>query len=251
MLGHGQQFVSHGTHPSGAELYWYPGGPEQMVRDALRAVTEDEITALFDAVASQIAAEPRKPNGQDSLPCDDLETTDISNVTAALDAIPNDGPPNWEHWNAVGMATWVASGASDVGFNAWCRWSAKHPSHDDAACQERWLHYPSSPPNHTGAGKLFALAKKARPGWHPWPQPMDFFADTDAASPDLRSENLPDALWGFATDTAARMGVDPVAVALSALVSCAAVISDDWRIQPKRFEFHLDRTAAPLGRHCR
>jgi hypothetical protein len=32
------------------------------------------------------------------------------------------------------------------------------------------------------------------------------------------------------------MGVDPATVALTALVSCAAVISDDWQIQPKRYD---------------
>ncbi len=34
-------------------------------------------------------------------------------------------------------------------------------------------------------------------------------------------------------DTTARMGVDPAAVVLAALVSLASVIDDAWRIQPK------------------
>ena len=33
------------------------------------------------------------------------------------------------------------------------------------ACRERWSHYPTSPPDRTGAGKLFAMARDAWPGW--------------------------------------------------------------------------------------
>ena len=32
------------------------------------------------------------------------------------------------------------------------------------------------------------------------------------------------------------MGVDPAAVGLSAVVSCASVIHEDWRVQPKRYD---------------
>jgi hypothetical protein len=239
VLGHGQQVVVHGVHASGAELYWYPNVPEEIARDTLRAVTEDEITEFLAAVAPLIEAEPeRKPNGQDEqhVHADVGADADISDIIAALDAIPNGGPPNWEHWNAVGMATWVATGGSEAGLAAWCTWSAKHPDHDENACQERWRHYPTSPPTRTGAGKLFALAAQAVPGWRSWPQPVDFLADADTVPPELQPDHLPAAVWGFTTDTAARMGVDPVAVALGCLVACAAVISDDWRIQPKRYD---------------
>src|SRR6185312_11986441 len=68
------------------------------------------------------------------------------------------------------------------------------------------------------------------------PQPVDFLAELETSPPDLQPEHLPDVPWGFVDDTAVRMGVDPVAVALGALVSCAAVISDEWRIQPKRYD---------------
>ena len=237
VLGHGQQLVSHGIHPSGTELYWYPESPEQVARDVLRAITEDEITAFLDAVAPLIEAEPEpRRNSTHISPADGPATAEIFNIIAALTFIPNDGPPDWEHWNAIGMAIWVASGGSEAGFTAWCTWSAKHPSHDEGACRARWHHYPTSTPTRTGAGKLFGLAAKAVPGWRPWPQPVDFLAEMDMAPPELRPDHLPEAIWGFASDIAERMGVDPVAVALGSLVSCAAVISDDWCIQPKRYD---------------
>ena len=69
-----------------------------------------------------------------------------------------------------------------------------------------------------------------------WPQPLDFFADTETATPKLQPAHLPTALWAFADDTSARMGVEPTSVAMSSLVSCASVISDEWCIQPKRYD---------------
>lgn len=67
-----------------------------------------------------------------------------------------------------------------------------------------------------------------------WPQPIDFLGDAEiTGAPVLRPHHLPDAISGFAFDTAARMGVEPAAVALSAIVSIASVAHDDWQVQPK------------------
>jgi hypothetical protein len=168
VLGKGQQFVSHGFHPSGVPLYW--SEPlEQTSRDSLPAITENQITEFLNAIAPLIEAEPeRKPNGQDGphIPPGAAQTNaEILDVIAALAIIPNDGPPHWEHWNNVGMATWAACGGSIYGFNAWCAWSGKHEAYDPAACRERWNHYAISPPERTGVGKLFAMARNALPGW--------------------------------------------------------------------------------------
>ena len=67
-----------------------------------------------------------------------------------------------------------------------------------------------------------------------WPDPLDFLGDAEmTGAPELRPDHLPDALGGFAFDSAARMGVDPAAVALFAVVACASVTNDEWTIQPK------------------
>jgi hypothetical protein len=64
--------------------------------------------------------------------------------------------------------------------------------------------------------------------------PVDFFADADlTGTPQLSAEYLPAPIVPFVFDTAARMGVDPAAVALDAIVASASVMSDEWRIQPK------------------
>ncbi|CAH2606530.1 conserved protein of unknown function (plasmid) [Rhodovastum atsumiense] len=70
-----------------------------------------------------------------------------------------------------------------------------------------------------------------------WPEPLDFLTDAELTGvPELRPDHIPTAIAPFVFDTAARMGVDPAAVALSALVSLASVISDEWQIQPKAYD---------------
>jgi predicted P-loop ATPase len=169
VLGHGNQFVAHGIHHTGVELQWFPIAPEQIAVDKLQAITEDQIAQFLRAAAPLIEAEPpaekHKTNGQDGPHASSEGAAEILDVIAALAVIPNTGPADWEHWNNVGMAAWVASSGSVHGLNAWCAWSAQHPAHDDPACTARWTHYPTSPPDQTGAGKLYAMATKALPGW--------------------------------------------------------------------------------------
>ena len=69
-----------------------------------------------------------------------------------------------------------------------------------------------------------------------WPEPVDFLADEDTGAPVLERHHIPAALWGFVTDTAQRIGVDPVALAVGALVTCSASVTDDWRVQPKKWD---------------
>jgi hypothetical protein len=95
-------------------------------------------------------------------------------------------------------------------------------------------------------------AAKATTPAEEWGEPVDFLADADmTGAPELSPDHIPWAIAPFVFDTAARMGVDPAAVALCAIVSCAAVISDEWRIQQKNPRYHLDRTAAVVGRNRR
>jgi hypothetical protein len=79
-------------------------------------------------------------------------------------------------------------------------------------------------------------------------EPVDFFSDVGTSvAPALRQDHVPEALWPFITDTAVRMGVDPTTVALGALVSCASVISDEWVVQPKRFDYTWTESARLWG----
>jgi hypothetical protein len=49
VLGHGQQVVVHGFHPSGAAITWMKGrDPDTVHRDQLPTVTEEQITAFLN-----------------------------------------------------------------------------------------------------------------------------------------------------------------------------------------------------------
>jgi hypothetical protein len=70
-----------------------------------------------------------------------------------------------------------------------------------------------------------------------WPEPIDFLSDDEiTGAPVLSIEHLPLPIFQLAHDLGARMGVDPAAVALVALATCASVATDDWSIQPKRWD---------------
>ncbi|WP_372624324.1 DUF3987 domain-containing protein [Falsiroseomonas sp.] len=99
----------------------------------------------------------------------------------------------------------------------------------------RWVSRYQDIPRAVSTARLeLGEAKAAASGW---PDPVDFLADDlMTGAPALRPGHLPEALVPFVFDTAARMGVDATAVALSALVTCASVTHERWRIQPKRHD---------------
>jgi hypothetical protein len=80
-----------------------------------------------------------------------------------------------------------------------------------------------------------------------WSQPIDLFADQDTASPELRQDHCPEALWLHIKDTSERMGVAPSGVMLCDIVTCASVISDDWCLQPKRYDYTWTENARLWG----
>jgi hypothetical protein len=83
-------------------------------------------------------------------------------------------------------------------------------------------------------GERPAAADKEHPDGGAWPDPIDFLGDMELTGvPKLEARHLPAALAPFVFDTAARMGADPAAVALAAIVACGSVTSDEWQVQPK------------------
>ena len=177
VLGKGQQFVAYGGHWSGSELQWPDGGPADRLLAFLPAVSEAKIDAFLNAACALIDAQPltglgspakpkkpsaRKGNGHDP---EGPPTAALGDIAAALALIPNAGPPDWESWNNVGLAIYAATEGGEAGWELWRDWSAKNPADDADATLARWEHYATSPPDRTGAGKLFALAGAASPGW--------------------------------------------------------------------------------------
>ena len=68
-----------------------------------------------------------------------------------------------------------------------------------------------------------------------WSTPVDLWANF--SPPDLPTGLLPELIEKFARIEGATMGADPAGLAMGALTVCAAAISDEIKLQPKR---HVD-----------
>ena len=93
-----------------------------------------------------------------------FRASDQAAVASALSVIPNDNLA-WDDWNRIGMATWAATDGSEVGREAFAKWSAKSSKNDPNATEARWQHYKTSPPTKIGFGTLVYLARQHSPGW--------------------------------------------------------------------------------------
>jgi hypothetical protein len=80
-----------------------------------------------------------------------------------------------------------------------------------------------------------------------WPEPVFFFADQRRDAPALTEHHVPDAIWPFVVDTAERLGVATSSVALAAIVSLSAAISEQWQLQPKRADYTWTEAARLWG----
>jgi hypothetical protein len=72
---------------------------------------------------------------------------------------------DWNGWNAIGMAIFVASGGSADGFIVFDDFSAKSSRYQPHAVEERWRNYRRSPPTRIGMGSLVHMARQC--GWSP------------------------------------------------------------------------------------
>ncbi|MBS3022814.1 DUF3987 domain-containing protein [Acidiphilium multivorum] len=255
VLGHGQQFVGFGRHPSGVLLQWSPSPLDTIPRADLPAITEAALSAFLDAAGGMLGAEP---------PAGPRETTEAAeaphipsalgpsadplDVTAALAAIPNPGR-NWDRWSRIGLATWHATSGSPEGFAAWSAWSARATDgiHSPASCRTAWEGFHRSPPGEIGAGSLFHMAREALPGWRKptditrnaegWPETSMAPIPLPDGLPPVASftdDLLPDAFRAWVMDIANRMQCPSDFPAVAAIVTASAVIGRQMGIHPKR-----------------
>lgn len=67
------------------------------------------------------------------------------------------------------------------------------------------------------------------------PEPLDFFGDTSLTGrQEMTRDMLPEVIWHYAEDQAARPGLNVAAIAAGCLVAAAGAIRQGWVIQPKR-----------------
>jgi Protein of unknown function (DUF3987) len=80
-----------------------------------------------------------------------------------------------------------------------------------------------------------------------WPDPVDCFTPMNTSAAEVTEDEAPPALWPFIKDTAERMGVATSTVTLTAIVTCSAIIPDDWQLQPKRRDYLWTEAARLWG----
>jgi bifunctional DNA primase/polymerase-like protein/primase-like protein len=91
-------------------------------------------------------------------------TVDVDKLADAMQFVPND-ELSWEEWTAHGLALIAVSGGSERGLDLFDAFSQKSNKYDAETTCQRWEEMRGSPPNRTGAGKLFAIARAN--GWLP------------------------------------------------------------------------------------
>jgi Protein of unknown function (DUF3631)/Primase C terminal 2 (PriCT-2) len=136
----------------------------RLVRLKARPDSEIELGEALERLreARAEATAPRTGNGHDRDKEGRELTAPLSELSAAMSVIPN-SDLDWDAWNRIGMALWVASaGQGSDAFDAWSRKSTKY---DADTTKARWEHYGTSPPHRIGAGTIFHLANETDAGW--------------------------------------------------------------------------------------
>ena len=273
MLADGQQFVADGIHPDTGQPYLWPAGsPETVPLANVPPITFEQAQALVAKARELIIAnggvekKPPPPRQQQST------AAGADSFFAAVNAAALGNLAAWVRTlfpratYQLGTGAWrVASkdrGRPDLEEDI-----SLHPGGiQDFGC-EQGLSPIDAVIQFGGAADAVAAAhwlcerlgiQPAALGWeqrdtprpsqpHPspapddetnyWPEPVDILADSDTGAPILTADHVPPSLWPFIHDTAERMGVATSSVALAAVVSCSAVISEEWHIQPKQNDY--------------
>jgi len=172
ILGDGQHYVVDGEHPVTRKPYrWHGSEFADIKRDTLPYVRREDVERFLEAATKLLVEEfgytllneQQATNGGDPHETGDEPQAEAARIAAALNVIPN--TMDWDGWNAIGMATWRATGGSAEGLAAFDAFSKRSPKYDAGATAKKWAAYFKSPPKHIGAGTIFYLADQAEPGW--------------------------------------------------------------------------------------
>jgi hypothetical protein len=171
ILCNGQQYAIDGQHPTANCPYrWFGGTLQEIKRDDLPYVRRENMEQFLDAAVKLLVEQfgftlindtEQPTNGGDPHETGEQPQASIERIAAALAVIPN--TMDWDGWNAIGMATWRATGGSAEGFTAFDTWSCKSSKYDAQRTTAKWAAFFKSPPTHIGAGTIFYLADQASP----------------------------------------------------------------------------------------
>lgn len=146
ILGDGQQFASHGTHPgTGTAFEWLDGGPEEIPADWLPTITSAEIDAfLVESERRLIEYGFRRPESSGSGSMLRLSRAMYFNFGMGSD-VPREVQQALTRLDADDYSSWIAVGhalkasGEDWAFSAFDEWSAtsaKYPGSE--AVRARW-----------------------------------------------------------------------------------------------------------------
>jgi hypothetical protein len=262
VLGKGQQFVAYGTHATGGNIYWTGPEPLDMPVDRLPAVTEAQIEVFLAECAKIIGAPERsKARGNDdgrkpSQGNGTVDPAELAKLVSALNALPAELADNYDTWILIGCALHQTTHGTLAGRDIWDTWSKQSDKYDAGEIDRRWVSFADTTGDPVSAGTIYHLARQqgwSFPGVKPlpqpggWPDPVDVFTPMNTSAAEVTEDEAPPALWPFIKDTAERMGVATSSVTLAAIVTCSAVISDEWRLQPKRHDYSWTECARLWG----
>ena len=167
LLGTGQQFVAHGTHPkTGAPYEWSNGNPCHDLRpEDLTAVTDEQVETFIDAVktamfkagyqvsetASRGTSRQRKPMGDPAL------VGDPEDVRKALDIIGNT-EPNYDKWFRIVVAVKAALGGIEDHYSIYEDWALAWKDNTPDVVRAKWNSITDA---EIGIAYLLSLAKRA------------------------------------------------------------------------------------------
>jgi Bifunctional DNA primase/polymerase, N-terminal/Primase C terminal 2 (PriCT-2) len=90
---------------------------------------------------------------------------DMARLTLAMAMIPNPDC-EWEEWNRVGMALFVATGGGAEGFKLFDAWSRRSRKYEPPVTSDKWTKgFGKCPPKELTAGTIFFLADEAVPDY--------------------------------------------------------------------------------------
>jgi hypothetical protein len=153
---------SSGALPEGIEVKGEGGyivAPPSRRKKRSYTVHSDIDPADAPAWLVDLILQGRSPHFYDQ--SSDPVAEDFDELAEALSFIPNDDL-GWDEWTAMGLRIFAAT--SGQGFELFDAFSQKSEAKYDAeATLERWEHIQGSPPDRTGAEKIFKMAREH--GW--------------------------------------------------------------------------------------
>jgi len=151
---------SKGALPEGISVKGqggYIAVPPSVRKGRSYTVFRDIDPALAPSWLTDLILQGRPARQWDSTAFEPDEDVDLDELADAMRFVPNDDL-DWDEWTAHGLALFAATGGSDEGFALFDQLSQLSSKYNERYTRQRWQEFKGSPPDRTGAGKIFKIA---------------------------------------------------------------------------------------------